>query len=87
MAPINLHDVPHDVCHANSSMFSLLRNLIPNGLEKFLPRLWDVPNCNDFPSGIIPSRVVVDSAPTNFSLSLLYPVIVGIDKIFSIKFL
>ena len=87
MAPINLHDTPHDVCHAKCSTLSLSANLTSNGFEKFCPKKWDVPICNALPSGIIDSMVVVYSAPTNFSFSLFFPVVTGMANSSSTVFL
>ena len=78
IAPIHLHETPHDVCHAKFSTLSLSANLTSNGLEKFCPKKCEVPICNAFPSGIMDSIVVVYSAPTNFSSSLFLPVTTGI---------
>ena len=87
IAPINLHETPHEVCHAKCSTLSLSANLTSNGFEKFCARKWDVPICNAFPSGIIDSIVVVYSAPTNFSFSLFLPVVTGIANSSSTVFL
>ena len=71
-------DTPHDVFHANAvSPFSSW-NLRSNALAKFCPRLCEVPACSALLSCIIASHEYVRTAPANFSLSLLRPVITGI---------
>src|SRR4030067_2283233 len=55
-------------------------NWMSKTLPKFCPRLWLVPICNAFPSGIIASIVVVYRAPANFSLSVLTPMSTGMAR-------
>ena len=54
------------------------RKVVSNALEKFWPRLCDVPACSALPSPIIASMVYVQSAPANDSTRDLRPTMTGI---------
>ena len=68
--PISRVETPQEVVHPNSSLPCSLWNLIPQALEKFCPRKWEVPACRALRSCIMASMQRVHSAGKAFRFGL-----------------